>query len=165
MLLQKVVTSSVSSTDTSANPTVETQYLVINDYSDSHIMKLRESDVYDLHVLLSRLLYGDDCFPEEVKKLAREGKKIDAIVALRKVTNLSLKGAKDRVESWLAKEGVRVCTLGVTVKPNEPAEPSGSESPVLGSVALPIDYTQEEQACADYLDSQQDDARPVWPEF
>ena len=43
---------------------------------------------------------GQNSWAEEARNLVNKGKKIEAIKLMRDVTGMSLKEAKDKVESW-----------------------------------------------------------------
>jgi Ribosomal protein L7/L12 C-terminal domain len=99
MEVQKVTTNSINMSG--AVRTV-TGFVVTREGLEDQNIMMTEQEARELLQKLGKLLELRTPLPEEVQRLARKGKKLDAIKALRYQTGMGLKEAKDAVEEWLA---------------------------------------------------------------
>jgi Ribosomal protein L7/L12 C-terminal domain len=98
MEVQKVTTNSIN---TQGGFRTMMHFVVRQELLGQSVM-LFEPDAMELYRKLGQLLGIKEDLPKDVKEFIREGKKINAIKALRDQTSMGLKEAKDAVVEWMA---------------------------------------------------------------
>lgn len=77
---------------------------------DDRILVMSHSDIEKLYTLLHKEFTPKTKkieLPQAIKDLARAGKRLNAIKALRGIHALTLKEAMDAVDAWMGSEGLR----------------------------------------------------------